>query len=207
MPWLLASLRDAPDHILTWTRELDGDMVFKVSLSDRSAELVLADDYGVTEYVIDHSGAVVGRMRLLGGHSGYGWLLLEGRAPGESAWNRITEIHRDELIPLSDFELLGPHGEARPVLRGGQAEKARGRRHDRHPYPRLQDPRDRSGHRPDPQVRHARHGAGPRRQAARRLLLRRRLALRLHRHGRSPGARGDGRAVSRRPCPGGAGPL
>jgi len=108
MPWLLDSLRDDPDHILTWTRELDGVKVFKVSLSDRSAELVQADDNGVTEYVIDHAGAVVGRMRLLGGHSGYGWLLLEGRAPGESTWNRITEIHRDELIPLSDFELLGP---------------------------------------------------------------------------------------------------
>jgi dipeptidyl aminopeptidase/acylaminoacyl peptidase len=107
LPRLIDSLPRDPDHILGQVGVRGGFQVHRIALADMSSTVVETSDRSVLDYVVDRNGALVGRIRKLG-RTGYGWLLLEGRGPGEATWAEITQLHHADFVPLEDFELLSP---------------------------------------------------------------------------------------------------
>jgi len=106
-PRLLDLLPGDPEHVLATVGDRRESLVLRVSVVDLSAEKIESTTEYVRDYLVDRKGALIGRIRWLG-RSGAGWLMLEARAAGETAWTPVTELHSDDLKQLSDFELLAP---------------------------------------------------------------------------------------------------
>ena len=100
----LDPLQGDPDHILAVAPTTEGPLaVWKTDLHTGAAEMIEKGDDDTLSWVTDRSGALIARYRLKGRT-----LLIEGRAPGESAWSLITQIKKKEWQKeAADFEILG----------------------------------------------------------------------------------------------------
>jgi dipeptidyl aminopeptidase/acylaminoacyl peptidase len=104
---VLDSLKTDPDHILAALRASDGGLsVFKVDVRDGSKVEIEHGGPRVSGYGVDKRGNIVTRTVVVGHDSVVTsiYVAFEYRAPGDSNWTKLMEVHRKELRALGDVE-------------------------------------------------------------------------------------------------------
>ncbi|MBS0294924.1 MAG: S9 family peptidase [Proteobacteria bacterium] len=104
---LAAHLPNDPNHILVLRTSDRNGALYRYDVRDGSAEQIEAGQSGVTGYQLDSTGTVVARTLHKSGFL-HDWAVIEGRAPGQSQWTKIAEVHAKDVRKFSDFEFLGP---------------------------------------------------------------------------------------------------
>lgn len=97
-------LPDDPDHILlTIDPDLKSIEVDRVDIRTGARETLEKGDENVDSYLTDYRGNIVGRYLLRGD----GWLTLQGRAPGKTAWSKIVDIRKKEERQMEEYDIFG----------------------------------------------------------------------------------------------------
>lgn len=92
-----------PGHILVIAPHYDHSAVWKVDIVTGKGVVVEDGSSSTYAWKTDRNGEIVARYREIGNS-----IQIEGRKPGEAAWNLVTTVRPGDLKELHDFEFLGP---------------------------------------------------------------------------------------------------
>ncbi len=100
---LMSDLPKDPEHILVEAPDTHGEpAAWKVDIHTGDAIKVEEADNDVDSWFADDLGHIVARVR--DDNSG---VVVEGRAPGQTAWTTIIRIRKKDLKVLDDYQVLG----------------------------------------------------------------------------------------------------
>lgn len=98
---IVSVLKNDPSHILMMER----GGLYKVDLRDKSRTFVETVGESVIDLGADIDGNVVTHTRR-GGSPSAPYLAVDVRAPGETSWTKVWEVHRKDLKALDDITIL-----------------------------------------------------------------------------------------------------
>ena len=116
---MLDTLPDDPNHLLAELRDSDGYLsVYKVDLRDGTREQIERGGPRVIGYGTNRKGQIVTRTKTAGHESliSNAFTIMESRAPGESDWSTLFEVHPKEYRAFADVEFVATTEDPKKLL-------------------------------------------------------------------------------------------
>ena len=116
---ILDTLPDDPTHLLAELRDDDGNLsVYRVDVRDGTRQQIERGGPRVIGYGTNRKGEVVTRIKSAGHESliSNAFTILEARAPGESDWSKLFEVHPKEYRAFADVEFIAATDDPKKIL-------------------------------------------------------------------------------------------